>query len=233
MTYGSDKVNSYEIGLKGAADRLTYSATGFWIDWTDMQQQLVGPFGVSYVGNVPGARSRGVELSLAGALTSQLSVALGYSYTDAEVTEPFLLDVSEPGSLVAAGSPLPGSSKHIATASLDYWLPLNSTAELSFHGDLSYRSPSQSSFADIDILVDGFDTFTGDNFFRFDAATVVNLSAKLDFGQYALTLFANNVTGELGTNSATTAEYYGDKSQSYGILRPATFGLRANVKFGN
>lgn len=233
LTYGSDSVNSYEIGLKGQFGRMSYSATGFWIDWVDMQQQLVGPMGVSYVGNVPGARSRGIELSLAGKVTDQLNVALGYSYTDAEVTEAFLLSTNRPGSLVPAGSPLPGSAKHIATASVDYSVPVSAAVGLSLHGDVSYRSSSQSSFADIDILVGGVDTYFGDNFFRFDPATVINLSATLDFDRYAFTLFVNNVTSELGTNSATTSEFYGDRSQSYGILRPATVGLRAKVKFGN
>jgi len=233
LTYGSDSVNSYEIGLKGQFNRMSYSATGFWIDWIDMQQQLVGPMGVSYVGNVPGARSRGIELSLSGAVTDRLNLALGYSYTDAEVTEPFLLSASRPGTVVPAGSPLPGSSKHIATASIDYRLPISEGVGLSLHGDLSHRSSSQSSFTDIDILVGGVDTYVGDNFFRFSPATVLNLSATLDFDRYSLTLFANNVTSELGTNSATTSEFFGDRSQSYGILRPATVGLRANVKFGS
>lgn len=232
LSYGSDSVDSYEAGIKGQFSRMSYSATGFWIDWTDMQQQLVGPMGVSFVGNVPGARSRGIELSLAGAVTDRLNVTLGYSYTDAEVTESFLLNTARPGTLVPAGSPLPGTSKNIATASVDYRVPISETVGLSLHGDMSYRSSSQSSFADIDILVGGVDTYPGDNFFRFSPATVLNLSATLDFDRYALTLFANNVTNELGTNSATTSEFYGDESQSYGVLRPATVGLRVNVKFG-
>ncbi|MBO9601172.1 MAG: TonB-dependent receptor [Novosphingobium sp.] len=233
LQYDPDKVNSYEVGLKGDVGRLSYSATGFWIDWSDMQQQLVSQLGVSYIGNVPGARSRGVELSLAGSLTDRLSMALGYTYTDAEVTESFLLNASRPATEVHPGAPLPGSSKHMATASFDYDAPLSDSLGLKLHGDLSYRSPSQSTFQDIDIIVGGVDTFTGDNFIRFPSATVLNLSATLEFDSYSLTLFANNVTSELGTNSGNAAEYYGAKSQSYGVLRPRTIGLRANFKFGN
>ena len=233
LTYAPDKLNSYELGVKGRFSRINYSATAYWIDWSDMQQSLIGNLGVPYIGNVPGARSRGFELGLDGQLTANLDFSLGYAYTDAEVTVPFFLDAAVPETLVPAGSPLPGSSEHTVTASANYWAPLSDSLELGLHADLSYRSESQSTFADIDILDMGVDVFPDDMFIRFPSSTVVNLSATLNWEDMAFTVFADNVTGEVGTNSGIPAEFYGEKSQAYGVLRPFTAGLRAKFKFGN
>lgn len=233
LTYDPDKVNSYEAGVKGRFDRIDYSATAYWIEWNDMQQTLIGNQGVTYIGNVPGARSRGVELSLSGQVTPNLDLSLGYAFTDAEVTKDFLLDAATPETLVPAGAPLPGTSKHVVTAAANYWVPISSDMSLRLHGDMSYRSRSQSTFTDIDIIVGGVDVFPNDMYIAFEPSTVVNLSATLELDDMAFTLFGDNITSEKGTNSGIPAEFYGDRGQAYGVLRPLTVGLRASFKFGN
>ena len=104
---------------------------------------------------------------------------------------------------------------------------------ISLHGDLSYLSKSQSTFRDIDIIVDGVDVFPDDLFIRFPSSTVINLSARLEWDNISVTLFADNVTSELGTHSGSPAEFFGAKSEAFGILRPFTAGLRLKYEFGN
>lgn len=232
LTYRPDKVNSYEIGAKGRTGSLTYTAALYWIEWRQMQQSLISNLGVSYIGNVPSARSRGLELSLNADLAPGLSGGLAYSYTDATVTTPFLIDASVPQSLVPAGAPLPGSSKHMITASIDYSVPLSATASLKLHADGAYRSASQSQFTDIQVIVGGVNTYPNNDFIRFPDTTIVNLSAGIDLGRTSITLFASNITNERGTNNGASAEFYGAKDQSYGVLRPRTIGLRATYRFG-
>lgn len=88
-SYKSDKINNYELGLKGTtpSKRLQFSSAVYRIDWKDIQQSygvaLGGCFSGS-TGNFGKARISGLELEVNALATDRLSTGLSLSYTDSE-----------------------------------------------------------------------------------------------------------------------------------------------------
>lgn len=219
LTFEHDTVENWEIGIKGTLeDRLNYVATIYNINWEDFQTSLFTQFGIAFVGNLPEARSRGVELELNGYLTENITIGAGYTYIDAETRKDFEMQVGNPASVVPAGTSLPGSSEHMVSGYMEYNKPLENS-ELVYHLDVSYRSESDSAFIDSPQLVT-------DNFVHFDSITVVNASVRWEINHYTISLFGENLTNDLGTTIATSADFFGAQDQGYGVIRPRTWGLR-------
>ena len=221
LRFDSDDATNYEAGIKGTwNDRVNYSATLYWIDWQGFQTQLISQFGIVYIDNVPGARSRGVELELNGYVSEQLSFSVSYSYTDAETTDPFNQTAGVPATVVPEGTALPSASEHMFFINLDYEQPLaNST--LFFHTDLAYRSDTNSGFIDQPFMAT-------ENFSELDGFAVLNTSLSWEIKNYRLTVFGENLTNARGTGIVSTTDLLGASDQGEGVIKPQTFGLRFN-----
>ena len=91
LSYQSDKVTNYEIGVKGVLfGRLRYTAGIFRVDW-DSPQISTGlqPSGFAATVNAEEARTQGIELEGKWAVSDVLQLTVGYTYTDAELTADF------------------------------------------------------------------------------------------------------------------------------------------------
>ncbi|MBS0417755.1 MAG: TonB-dependent receptor [Proteobacteria bacterium] len=219
VRYKADTAKNYELGLKGRAfSRFNYGITAFYIDWKDFQTTLVSPFGISYLGNVPGAQSRGLEIESSGSLTNHLAFSLSYAWTKAKVTEAFEVKNADPTTTVAAGTALPGSPEHTLFGALTYTQPLGSS-QLAFRWDASYRSRTTSFFRPIDSLLT-------DNFAVLDAFTVTNASVTWSRDHYGVTLFGKNLGNVRGTSIISTEKLLGPRNQGEGVITPRTLGLR-------
>ncbi len=219
LMYEPDDVDSYEIGIKGTlASRYSYTATAFLVEWKNFQANLVSPFGIVFVDNVPSAESQGLELEVSGAVTDRFDFVFGYTYIDASVTESFEFRQGDPATVIPDGNPLPGSAEHQAFASLNYRVPV-AGSELIVHADATYRSEVLSNFRDIPSV-------PAMSFAELDAFTLWNASMTWDTGKYQITLFGENLGNQRGESSVTTASFYGDRDQGWGVIRPRTFGIR-------
>ena len=69
------------------------------------------------------------------------------------------------------------------------------------------------------------------NFAEFDAFTLWNAAVTWDTGKYQVTLFGDNLSSERGESSVITADFYGDRDQGWGVIRPRTFGIRFTVGY--
>ena len=197
----------------------------FQIDWKDFQTTLYSPFGQNYVSNVPGARSRGLELELLGQLTDRLSMTFGYTYADAETTADFEYQLGNPSTLIPEGTALPGSAKHSFSASLDYVVPLQgNNGELVLHSDVSYRGETTTDYRDIPSIPQ-------DNYLELDSFTVLGASVTWRRDNTALTLFGDNLLNERGTTQGLSADFIGAEDQMVGVMRPLTVGLRLKRGF--
>lgn len=224
LTFDPDEVKNYEIGIKGTlGGRFAYTATGFFVDWSDFQATLTSPFGIAFVDNVPSAESTGIELELNGSVTENLQFNFGYSYVNAEITESFEFAQGDPSTVVPKGTRLPGGAEHELFVSGDFHVPL-ATSSLVFHADASYRSDVNSNFLDLANV-------PAMNFANFDAFTVWNASLTWDKESYSITLFGMNLTSERGESSVSTASLFGDRDQGWGVIRPRTFGIRLNYSY--
>lgn len=143
-----DTVTNYELGIKGVLfDRLRYTAAIYRIDWD--KPQIAGTFIPSAARAIfsgEEARTEGIELQAEWAVTDELMLSGGYSYTEAELTADYTVPLG-PGDVVpdafgTDGDPLPGVPEHQATWALDYVRPVNFFGEsmIHFRVDGSYRS---------------------------------------------------------------------------------------------
>ena len=91
--FGPETVDAYEVGLKGGlfGGRAQFSLAAFYSMYDDLQEatNVVLPSGITQfvVGNVAKAISKGVEFSLQGELTDQISFTGDIGYLDARYDE--------------------------------------------------------------------------------------------------------------------------------------------------
>lgn len=87
--FGPEKVDAYEIGLKGSAagNMLTYNLAIFRMNYTGLQETTFDVNAASRVSNVAGARSQGVELGTALRLSSYLRLDADIAYLNSKYTD--------------------------------------------------------------------------------------------------------------------------------------------------
>ena len=234
VTYEPDQATNYEIGLKGRNlfGRFTYSLAGYYIDWEKFQFEALSPSGLAGVFNGRTARSLGVEAQAKGDIADNLSLDLGYAYTDAQVTEDFTLmdkaaftGVLVPGQQMFDGDPLPGVPEHSVTISLDYLQPLKfgNGWTLNYHVDGSFRDETQSTFNPI--------SQSGLNFYEMDSFWIWNASLTLNAGNWDAGFFIRNLGDEEGITGGNTAGSFGFRGEALNIVRPRTFGLTVSYRY--
>lgn len=123
--YKSDSLWNYELGLRTSwlDNTLRFDITAFYIDYTDPQiQQTTTGVPLNYTDNVSAAISQGFEASLRWITPLPgLMLALDGGLTDAHITEPF---TAADGTLVPAGSEMPGAAESQYSASLLFFAPI-------------------------------------------------------------------------------------------------------------
>lgn len=116
-TFKSDNLWSYELGFKSsfAERRFTLNGAGFWIDWSNIQQQISLPLcGYGITGNSGAARSTGFELEFSGRPIPELTLGLGVGYTDARITQ------QGAGSPQTVGSPVYNVPEITVASNVEY-----------------------------------------------------------------------------------------------------------------
>jgi outer membrane receptor protein involved in Fe transport len=215
-TYGSDKVNNYEAGVKfGLFDqRVLIDATVFTIDWKNIQARLFGPGPsyYSYVTNAGSANIGGVEFSGTVKLTRQLTFNTNATYQDAQLTA-FLPDTFAAGGGYVSGTTLPGSSKWSVANNLVLDLPEMKLAP-TFEVAHRYISSAPVAFGNPN---------TRGNFNQFDARVSVTIMEKV-----RLLGFVNNILDKRGI---LNAPFTSQAVPAYSIIRPRSYGLRVDVSF--
>jgi iron complex outermembrane recepter protein len=94
-----DTVWNYEIGGKKRIGRITATAAVFQMDWDNIQQSVILPqCQVPRQVNAGAARSRGVELELAGQLFQGFDARIGFGYNNAKITDSGRLNARPVGS---------------------------------------------------------------------------------------------------------------------------------------
>ncbi len=235
LIYTPDKTKDYEIGAKGRVGGINYSAALFYIDWENFQVETVAK--ASAIGiavNGPKAKSKGLELSLDGELTSSLSFTFGYAYSHAQVAQDFSIkDITTGGASTVSivtgrsGDDLPNSPKHSATLGLDYTHPAPAILDgwkVVWHVNGSYRSATTSKLASVDptvplpFVIKGF--------------TLWDASVELANGKgLYTTLYGQNLFDQEASTGGSDAGTVGLRAERYFIGRPRTVGLRVGYKF--
>ncbi|MBS0581122.1 MAG: TonB-dependent receptor [Proteobacteria bacterium] len=243
LTYRPDTNVDYEVGFKGVVSGITYNADVFYVDWKDPQINTATTYwGFFAVQNAKRASTQGVELQLNGQLGAHLRYGLGYTYTDAHLTDDA---VSADGAYVIAhsGARLPGAPQNQVNASADYDIPFG-TARLTLHADAYYQSGTENTLFSKDVFLNTVpppNPYQGQPKFYYPMGgfTILNLAATLAAGKWDATLWVKNVANEAGVTGVYTPAYMGTSPQQnyYGngskelIALPRTIGLTLGYRF--
>jgi iron complex outermembrane receptor protein len=207
----SDFLESYEVGSKLMLfdRRLSLEASAYHIKWDGLPTRSSVPAcGFTYTANVGEATSDGVELQARISVLNGLTVDVGGSYNEAELSK------AAPALNAPKGSPLPGSPKVSANFSAQYefqalghdaFVRADSLYAGEFYGDL-LESPGTSS---------------GD-YIKVDAR------AGIEIRNLSVELFVRNLTNEdaytwRGLTAGTS--FFGYR------LRPRTVGIQLGYSF--
>ena len=213
----SDKLRNYELGAKSRVlgGSTVVNAALFRIDWQHIPQLLFLDCGQFFTANAGRARSQGVELEMASAITPRLSVNFSASYIDATLRE----DAPQFGA--ESGDRLQEVPRWQAAVSGTYTFRALDRFEGALHLDAQYTGASAFGFDSTDPEL------------RKEATTLVN--ARLDFSageDYTVSLFARNLFNEIerqGLQTSLSVPIAG--RPRYVVNQPTTVGVSVTRRF--
>lgn len=226
--YGPDRVVNYETGLKGVSHGITYNAALFYVDWKDIQINTVTPnWGFFVAQNGGKARSQGLEAQIEGRLAGA-RYSLGYTYTDAQLTENAYPPTGGVRPVALKGARLPGTPEHAVTVALDRSATLANGVLLTGRLSGYYQSETRNAVTTSTRLNVGLPPFQ-----------IWNASATATFDKWSATLFVKNIFNADGVTGRFTESYMGTDPASgyYGngakdlISLPRTVGLTLDYPF--
>ncbi len=223
-SYGSETVMNYEAGLKGTLfdGSLRFSLAGYYLDWSDLQNDSVffvpGTVnGFVVTTSAGGARSFGLEAEFNASVVDNLTIDGGFGVQDAQFDDFQTIDgIGNP--VDASGNDLPLSSDFTGNIAAQYNLPVSDDLELFLRGEFAYRSSyfesalNRSTFGD---KVPGYET--------------VNLRAGFEYQDIKITAYGENLT-----EKRQNVGFIQGTAGLVGILatvRPRRFGVRASFNF--
>lgn len=214
-SYKSDSVMSYELGLRTQwmDSTLFVDITPFYIDWKNPQLQQITPDGqFSFIDNVGGAKSEGVEMTSSYLTPIEgLSLTVAASWTNTVTTVPFK---SSSGATIAPGTLWPLTPHWQTATTLAYQQPIGPlVAGVSLAHTFTGRA-----YSDLEKSVPLFDYSSLD--------LQMSLSSPEWVGHPQLTLNFNNLTD----GRATTGVVAGSTSNIF-LERPRSLIARFSVEF--
>lgn len=231
--YGPDSVINYEVGFKGATDKLNYSLAAFLVDWDDVQLNTATTNWAFFAAaNGDTARTSGIEVELDGTITDMLRYNIGYAFVDGEVTADAYAPVDPTYVLAAKGSPLIGTAEHTLNAALQYGTEFGNGLGWTTRLNGYYQSETENAFGD-GSRTPGTFTAELDGFALFDLVTWIS-------GQsWHASLYVKNLANEEGTTGLFSELYMGtDAAQNYFgngnkrfLALPRTIGVAFTYEF--
>lgn len=208
---------NYEIGFKStlADGRVRLNATGFFLDYKDLQIVRFGPvpgstFGSFLTTNIGSADIFGVEVDLNWAISEQFSLSGSYAFLDTEAQGLIINDTDFSGLDLRQA---PENSYNIIA---DYDMPLNNMGDLNFNASLTHTDESHNDFATAD------QTLSEDK-------TLLNarISWTTQNGMYMFSVWGKNLTDE-----DYVAHSYFIGPGTIGVWgAPRTYGITVTANF--
>jgi iron complex outermembrane receptor protein len=218
-----DKLHNYEIGAKADLfdKRISVDTALYFMDWKDVQQEVLVPFHSVNVGalvNGQSASGPGVDVGVTTRPFDKVEVGVTFSWNDLTLDN----DVISAGKvLFAKGDRLNFSAKYTAGASANYVFPLGGSG---FEGRLSVSGNYSSPLSDRGIVGGAERTAVGDAMLI--ARTGVSIHAP---GHWEVAIFADNITNEQGAVSRNPFDLSPVPNTSVRV-RPRTVGLQFDYR---
>ena len=229
IEYDADEADNFEVGIKGIAldGRLRYTVAAFLIEWDSPQLDVfLGPLSVPSVINGEEARTQGIESEFTAQWTENFSMTFGYSYTNAELTEDFVLarPFGRDPRIGLDGDDLPGVPEHQASVAFNLFQPLDGGGEMHYYLNGSYRSKVKTALNAGGAGNAGFQDFA-----ELDGYGLWNMGANWISDSWTVGIFVNNLGNEEGMTGVRT----GDPNFSHRgyITRPRSYGVSLSYTF--
>jgi iron complex outermembrane recepter protein len=215
-TFNSDSLWDYELGFKSSFldRRIIVNATGFIIEWDDIQQLVQLPVcGYNFTGNAGKAQSAGFEFEFDGRVLPELTLGLGVGYNDARITKQGLTPQ-------AVGTPV-------------YQVP-----DLTLNANAEYERQLSGTWAGFTRV---YYSHTGESFsannsqfepLRRPAYNLTDIRVGMRSDRYEFAAFVKNLTNEhanLADAILIGAELPGQPRML--INQPRTAGVEARMRF--
>ncbi|QTH21531.1 TonB-dependent receptor [Rhizorhabdus wittichii] len=214
--YKADSLWSYELGAKTSwfGRKLVVNGAAFYIDWKNIQQQILPPCGYQFRANAGAARSKGFEIELQARPLPGLELDAALGYIDARISKAGSISALRKGDRVLQ---VPDWTSSV---SLTYTTAIGDDAHLSTRIGYSYVGESFSANND------PFNPRRRAPYELWDARLAVTWS------RYELALFGKN----LGDRRANLADNRSISVETPGRARvvvnqPRTIGIEMRSSF--
>lgn len=227
-TYDSDTVWSYEVGTKNKLfdNRVTFSASGYYIDWSNIQRQVSLQCGFFFIANTGSATSKGFDASIDAEPIDGLRLSLSTAYNKATYNEDIfggIVDTvtGERALLLSKGDRI-GVAPWTVHLGGEYRFNIGGSNEGFMRADYDYRSSFQGAAKPPAVNFDPL-------FERIPSTHFVSLRAGADLDRWNLSVFVDNVAN---TKKVTG---YGHTSVVAPLVvhtqqRPRTIGITASYR---
>jgi outer membrane receptor protein involved in Fe transport len=210
--YKSDKLWSYELGVKSRALQNSIVMTGALYDirWSNIQTDIILPtctFDIK--DNIGSAESKGVEAQIDARVGDHVALTLGGNYTSAKIVEPVTLLGVEKGDHV------PGVPDYSINTSAEYTQPFDFGARGSVRVNAQWIGRSQGT------IIHNDPDFNRPSYF------VMGASGGVRWGNCDVSLFIANLL-----NDDKAIQRPNVAGVEYGIrVRPRTYGIGGTYSF--
>ncbi len=215
-SYRSDSLWNYELGAKTAwfDHRLTVDAAGFYIDWKNIQQQILLSCGFQYRANAGAATIKGGELEVRARPTDPLEMSLGLGYQNAQITQTSIESPQQ------VGSPIYQVPDWTANGAVTYTMDISNEWKMVAGADYSYIGRSFSG-----------NNQPADPRLR-PSYRLANARVAFDRGGFEVALVGKNLANEvanLGDSRSIAAETPG-RPRLF-VNQPRTLGIEFRQSF--
>jgi len=242
--YDDETLWNYELGLKAQTSTVTFNAAVFQADIEDLQVTLdAGSCSSRIVFNVPDATTTGIESELTWEPTERLLLALAGSYVEAEFDSTVRDGNGNVIGGIEDGNRLATVPETQFSASGAYRFPLEFdgspaegfvTASVQHVGSRYTQPGDQVPGAGEFAHGLPFGGMTGDEVTTLDlelpSYEIAYLSAGIDYGEYVVTLFVDNVFDENALLSFDR-ERGGRARLGFRTNQPRTIGINLRANF--
>ncbi|MDE1146478.1 MAG: TonB-dependent receptor [Azospirillaceae bacterium] len=222
-TYDSDTTWSYELGTKNSllGGRVQTELSGYWINWSNVQRSIyLSKCGSSYITNAGSITSKGMDLSVQGKVTHNLTLGVVLGYNDATFDQTVL---GGSGAVLAdKGEAAYTGPKFTMTISGQYDFTLSDRYDGYARIDYSYAGPSPQQDTQI-YSYDPMLTVAPD-------ISTINIRTGVKVDGTDVSFFVNNLTNTHPSLGAFH-QFYGSPLLTNSTLRPRTMGLTATYRY--
>jgi outer membrane receptor protein involved in Fe transport len=212
--FDSDKLWSYELGLKNRlfGGRVSLDGALFYIDWTNIQQQIYLPTcGYYFTDNVGDAQSYGGEIEAKVELLPGLTASEGISVAHSNITHTFNASTVQEGERVLN---TPDTS---FTTGITYAHDLTETMRGFARADYAYIGESHGSYV------------IGNSDYLNPAYGTLNVTFGVDYGRWEIAVYGKNLADD---KTIIQKPEINTVIEGY-TVRPLTVGFTAKYKFGS